>query len=172
MRLVLIAAAATAVLLAGCGKKEDKADEASTPATAGSGAFETRPAVTVNPADGPRVDAAEVAATVAKPGESLHAPEFAPLYAGGKLTSQVTGLSKGDTDSGTYVYTADATPEAVTAFYKAKAEAAGLKTSMDNDMGAARMFAATDEATDRGVQVIASTAQGKTNVQVMWAAPK
>ncbi len=172
MRLALIAAAATAVLLAGCGKTENKADEASTPATAASGAAGT-PAPSVAEAG---TDATAEAPKVVIPGKTgdatLKTPDFAPLYEGGKLTSSVSGLSKGDTNSGTYVYSVDATPEAVTAFYKEKGEAAGLKTSLDADMGQARMYAGTDEAANRGMQVIASTAQGKTTVQVMWAVPK
>lgn len=157
MRIVLVATAIAAVSLAACGKKED----------------EGKPTVQVT-GDGYKVTSADGSATVVtgKAAARAQMPDFAPVFPGAKADGAVAGLNNDKSDGGTLVYKAEATPEAVIDFYKREATAKGFKTEMDANMGAARMFAAGDEASGKGLQVIASAAEGGTSVQVIWTTTK
>jgi len=154
MRLVIVATAVAALSLAACGKH----DETPKPGVKVSG-----DRVTVTGKDG--------STTIITDKSAIQAgmPDFAPLYPGAKTENAIANLGNAKADGGTLVYKAEATPEAVVAFYKEKAAASGFKTEMDANMGAARMFAAGDEASGKALQVIASAADGGTSVQVIWA---
>jgi len=154
MRLVIVATAVAALSLAACGKH----DETPKPGVKVSG-----DRVTVTGQDGSTTIVGGKAAAEAK------MPDFAPLYPGSKIENAIANLGNDKADGGTLVYKAAATPEAVVAFYKEKAAASGFKTEMDANMGAARMFAASDETSGKALQVIASVADGGTSVQVIWA---
>ena len=68
-------------------------------------------------------------------------------------------------------FTTDADPEAVIAFYRQRAEAAGLKQINSMNRGDAQAYSAGDGATGRGqlLQVIATRVEGgPTDVQLDW----
>ena len=68
-------------------------------------------------------------------------------------------------------FTTDADPEAVIAFYRQRAEAAGLKQINSMNRGDAQAYSAGDGATGRGqlLQVIATPVEGgPTDVQLDW----
>lgn len=162
MRLMIIATAVAAVSLAGCGKKDD----------------DGKPKVAATPG-GYTVTTGDGAATVSTGAQAArHAasglPDFAPLFPGAQVENAVTSVSSDDgkTEGATVTYTVAAAPDKVIAFYKQKAEAAGFKSVMDANMGAALMFAASDEASNRALQVIASGKGASTSVVVTWARPK
>lgn len=162
MRLMIVAAAVAAVSLAGCGKKEDSGKPA---ITATQGGY------TVKSGDGTAtVSTSAQAAAAAVSG----LPDFAPLFPGASLENAIVSVpsENGDSQGSTVTYKVAATPDKVVAFYKEKAEAAGFKTVMNANMGAATMFAATDDATKRGLQVIASGKGDATSVVVTWTKPK
>lgn len=169
MRLVIIATAVAALSLAACGRKEEKAGVSVGPGgvviKGKDGAVVTTGkdgSVVIKGKDGSMVTAGGANTTVAM-------PAFAPLYPGARTENTVANISNAKSDGGTVVYKVAATPDAVVKFYKEKAAASGFKTEMDADMGAAKMFAASDEASGKGLQVIASAADGGTSVQVIWA---
>jgi hypothetical protein len=157
MRPILVATAFAALSLAACGQK----DEASKP-----GVKVSESGVTVTGKDGQAVVRVGDAAT------RTDMPDFAPLYPGAKVESSVADMHQGDADGGMIVFTVPGKADEVLAFYKARAAAAGFKTQLDGDMGQARMFAASNETTKQGVQVIATEANGQANIQVIWARPK
>ncbi len=140
MRFVLVAAAVAAVSLAGCGKKEAAPEK---PAAA--------------------ADAGKAAAAKAR------MPDFAPLYPDAKIETDVAEVGNDKADGGTLVYEVEASPAEVVAFYKEKSAAAGFKTEMDANMGPAHMFAASDKASGKALQVIASDAGAGASVQLIWA---
>ena len=162
MRLVIIATAVAAVSLAACGKKAED-DKPTVSATPGG--------YTLKSGDGTATVSTGVQAAAAA---ATSQPDFAPLFPGGKVESAVSSVSSqgGDAQGGTVTYTVDVAPAKVIAFYKDKAQAAGFKTQMDANMGAALMFVASDEATKRGLQVIASGKGESTSVVMTWAIPK
>lgn len=159
--------AATAVVgvmvLAGCSERPaedapaagDVATEASAPAA------ETVDAATVTPPAG------AAGALPAADG----APAFAVIYPGAELKGPAT-VAQGPAGPGGIVqFTTDADPETVIAFYRQRAEAAGLKQINSMNRGDAQAYSAGDGANGRGqlMQVIATRIEGgPTDVQLDW----
>lgn len=154
MRLVIAALAVAAVSLGACGKKPDN-DKPTVTATPGG--------YTVKSNDGTATVTTGVGAAAAA---SL--PAFAPVYPGAAIQSSAAGIGDDKTNGGMVVFTTPEAPDKVLAFYRDKAKANGLKTQLDADMGAAKQFAANDEATGRVIQVIVSGAAGVSQVQLIW----
>ena len=71
-------------------------------------------------------------ATVTVNSKDCTRASFVPLYADAKVTTCVA--SKDGDKRGTIIYTSAATPAAVLAWYKAEAEKAGLKVTLQTDM--------------------------------------
>lgn len=162
MRLVIAATAIAALALTACGKKPE-AD---------------KPSVTVN-ANGYTVKGNDGSATIttgsgAASAAAAKTPDFAPVYPGATVESTIAGVGSenGEGQGGSVVFNTRASPQQVIDFYKQKTGAAGLTPQMSADMGQALMFAASDDATKRGVQVIVSGKDGGSNVTVTWATPK
>lgn len=158
MRLVIAALAIAAVSLGACGKKPEN-DKPSMTASPGG--------YTIKSGDGKAVITSGAGAAAAT---SL--PTFAPVYPGGAIQSSAAGIGDADTDGGMVVFTTSDSPDRVLAFYRDKAKASGLTSQLDADMGAARQFAANDEATGRVLQVIVSGASGASQVQLIWGRKK
>jgi hypothetical protein len=170
LRFVIIATAVAAVTLAGCGKKE----EATTVTTTGEGyGVSTRDGRTVSiqaaapqpppPGDAPGAPPA--------PPVGARTPDFAPLYPGATLKATTTTTTNGH-QVGSVTYLTAAAPQAVIDFYKPKAAAAGFATSADANIGVGLMYAATDAANQRPMQVIATTEKAGTAVVLSWTSPK
>lgn len=154
MRLIIAALAVAAVSLGACGKKEES-DKPTVTATTGG--------YTVKSNDG---SATFTTGSGAAKGANL--PAFAAVYPGGQVQSSAAGIGDDKTNGGMVVFTTTDTPDKVLAFYRVQAQASGLKTQLDADMGAAKQFAANDEATGRVLQIIVSAASGASQVQLIW----
>lgn len=159
--LAVIALGCMAVLPAACGSDTETAADGPVPmersSTAASG-----------DAASPTPTAAEgTSGQPAAPG----APAFAVLYPGAALESPAVTASGAAGPGGLATYTTDADPDAVIAFHRSKAEAAGLTTSMAMNQGDARAYGATSAGGDANLQVVASaTEDGSTSVQISWSA--
>lgn len=158
MRLVIIATAVAAVSLAACGKKPES-DKPTVTTSAGG--------YTIKSGDGTAT--VTTGAGAAGAATASGQPDFAPTYPGGQVQSTASGIGNAQANGGMVVFTTAASPDQVLTFYRGKALASGLKTQLDANMGAARQFAASDEATGRGLQVIVSGQAGASQVQVIWA---
>lgn len=162
-RSLAATAVVAAMVLAGCSEREPAAvapaaDEAAAPAEAPAAGTET-----------PGLSAASGAAAAqpAAPG----APAFAVIYPGAELKGPATTAQGPAGPGGIVQFTTDATPEAVIAFYRQRAEAAGLKPINSMNRGDAQAYSAGDGADGRGqlMQVIATRVEGgPTDVQLDW----
>jgi len=154
----VVAAGMVALAMAGCSQApadEAPAVEAAAPADAAV------PAVTA---------AAQVAAVAvpAAPG----APAFAVVYPGGAVGGPATVARGPDGPGGMLSFTTEATPDAVIAFYRQRAEAAGLASVMAMNTGEARAYgAAAEDRSGKLLRVVATPVEdGPTNVQLDWTA--
>lgn len=116
-------------------------------------------------ADPAPVPAAE--ALPAAPG----APSYAALYPGAEPDAPaVVGTGEAG-DGGLVTFQTAASPDDVVAFYRQRAEDAGLRTMMGMNQGDARAYGAADE--DPGgpqLKVVAAPGEeGRTSVQLSWS---
>lgn len=157
------AAAAAVVLfcIAGCDRTAKPADAKQAPdAGAPAAVAETPTPDRVAPSDD-----APVAAAPAMDG----APAFAAIYPNSQIDGQPL-LAGGA--GGLVTFTTDASPDQVVAFYRERAEAAGLRSVTGMNQGEARAYgAAGDQANGPSLQVVAApTEAGETSVQLGWSA--
>lgn len=140
--------------------------EAAPSADAASAAAAAAPAPPAAPAPGP------AAAATPGPLAAEGAPAFAALYPGAELHEAPGVSATGPAGPGGLVtfVTADA-PDAVVAFYRQRAESAGLTSTMAMSQGEARAYGAAQGAEDgASVQVVASPdGEGRTSVQLAWS---
>lgn len=163
-RSLAAAAVAAAMVLAGCSEQEpaevaSPVEDAAAPAAV--------PAAVTDTARGPTAPAASAAARPAAP----DAPAFAVIYPGAELKGPATTAQGPAGPGGIVQFTTEATPQAVIAFYRQRAEAAGLKSINSMDRGDAQAYSAGDGADGRGqlMQVIATRVEdGPTDVQLDW----
>lgn len=164
-RSLAAAALLGAMALVGCGQGEPPVEE---PAAADAGIEPTAPAVVrsdIAPAGEPAGPAPVPAAA--------GAPAFAVIYPGGAPKGPATVAQGPDGPGGIMEFTTDASPEAVTAFYRERAEAAGLKSINTMKRGDSAGYSAGDGADGRGqlLRVIATRVEGEpTSVQLDWTA--
>ena len=158
------AAILSLVLLAACGKTDKPAEDrteaggksqAAAPST-------TPPSATIN--TGGAVVAIGPAAAGIKP------PDHAPLFPGAVVISSVVGES-GVGAGGTMTFKAKASPSQVIAFYESRARESGRPITMKAAMGGdVHMLTAGDSGEGKGaIQVIASPAEGGSEVQMTWS---
>lgn len=156
----LVAVVTLAAALTACGPKEPAKDA---PAVAVASASDGEN-VTVT-TQGGDVNVAE-GATVVAGGR----PAFAPDYPGGNVVTTITATET-DKVGGVYGFTTADSPEKVFAFYRSRADAAGLKAQTNVETAGARIYAAQGPAGD--VAITAAAQQpGQTYVQVTWSTPK
>lgn len=162
--------AATAIMgamaLAGCGERQP-ADAA---AEAGVAAVEAAaPAADARVAASPAPAAGSTSALPAAEG----APIFAVIYPGGEPGGPATVAQGPEGPGGIIEFTTDAPPADVVAFYRQRAEAAGLKPINTMNRGDSMGYAAGDGAGGRGqlLSVVATRVEGEpTSVQLTWTA--
>jgi len=160
MKRMFAAAALTATLAAaGCGQSPAKEAAAPDKAVAVD---------TVASASGAAAPAAATAAAPAAPG----APVFAVVYPGGAVSGPATVAQGPDGPGGILSFTTDATPETVIAFYRQRAEAAGLASVSAMNQGEARAYgAAAEDGSGKLLRVVATPVKdGPTSVQLDWTA--
>lgn len=160
-RSVAAVAVAFTVGLSGCDSRSQAAPEIEAPAA--------------TPETTPAVDAAPTAPSAPVAADALAidgAPAFAAVYPGAQIDSPAT-LASGPTGPGGLVtFTTEATPETVIAFYRQRAEAAGLSPVMAMNQGEARAYgAAARKENGATLQVVAAPGEGGlTSVQLTWSA--
>ena len=156
-RTLATAALMAAMAMAGC--SQAPADEAPAAAEAVAAADAAAPAAAA-PAESSAV------ATPAAPG----APAFAVVYPGGTAQGPVTVARGPDGPGGILSFTTEATPDAVVAFYRKRAEAAGLASVMAMNTGEARAYgAAAGDGSGKLLHVVATPVEdGPTSVQLDW----
>ena len=154
--LAAIALTCAAALPAACNPNAETPASAETPDHPTSAKAATEPAA-----------APAMAGEPAAPG----APAFAALYPGAVLDAPAVTASGAAGPGGLATYTTDADPDAVIAFHRAHAEAAGLSSANVMEQGEARAYGATSADGGRNLQVVASaTEDGPTSVQISWSA--
>lgn len=163
--MAALVVAAAAVLPAACDRASEGEATGATPETAAAATPD--PAETVEPAPA----APPPAAAPAGPAAAPDAPAFAVLYPGASVEGPAVTASGPAGPGGMVTYTTEADPDAVIAFHRAHAEAAGLATSMAMNQGEARAYGAAKPAIGAVLQVVASpTEAGDTSVQLSWSA--
>jgi len=97
-----------------------------------------------------------------------------PLTSGSsrEVNQPATTAAGPDGEGGLVTFTTAATPDEVVAFYRARAEEAGLISVMGMNQGDARAYgAAGGQAGATNLQVVAAPgAGGETSVQLSWSA--
>lgn len=166
------AAAALAAAMAMTGCSQAAADKAPS-ADAGADAAEAVDTSAVIAAPDARAASAATpvapAALPAAPG----APAFAVLYPGGSVDGPATMAQSPAGPGGILTFTTDASPDTVVAFYRQRAEAAGLTTIASMSQSGASAYSAGDGAAGQGklLSVVATPVDdGPTSVQLSWAA--
>ncbi|ANF55721.1 hypothetical protein DA69_13865 [Brevundimonas naejangsanensis] len=122
-------------------------------------------------------DAASAAASTggaspASAGAIRGAPAFAVVYPGAQADGAPIAANGPSGPGGLITFSTDADPEAVVAFYRQRAEQAGLASIMAMNQGEARAYGAAASG-DNGasLQVVASPGEdGLTSVQLSWSA--
>lgn len=162
-RSVAAVAVALTVGLIGCDERSEAAPEPSPPAADAPAA-----------AAAPLPEAAPSEAVLAPADAALidGAPAFAALYPGAQADGPATVATGPTGPGGLITFTTEAAPEAVVAFYRQRAEAAGLAPVMAMNQGEARAYgAAARKADGPTLQVVASPGEdGLTSVQLTWSA--
>ena len=166
-RSVAAVAVAFTVGLTGCDGRSEAAPETASPAAMPeSASVETAPLAAAPAA----AEATAPTGPVAAPTDG--APAFAALYPGAQVDAPATVASGPTGPGGLITFTTDALPEAVIAFYRQRAEAAGLAPVMAMNQGEARAYgAAARKADGATLQVVAAPGEGGlTSVQLTWSA--
>ncbi|MEQ7156495.1 hypothetical protein [Brevundimonas aurifodinae] len=160
-RFWAVAVCVTAIGGLGACKGADTPDQTPAPVTAETGAPASTDPVSAN---APQVSADPAALPIAE-----GAPSFAVLYPGGSVEGEPVIATGSAGPGGLVTYLTDAAPEAVIAFHRQKAEAAGLASVMAMNQGEARAYGAARDGDN--LQVVASpTPEGRTSVQLSWSA--
>lgn len=144
------------VAIAGCDRR---ADVSAADAHAEAPVAATQPAVpaaAVTTADAP-IPAAGV-------------PQYAAIYPNAEVEGDPLTAGGAAGPGGVVTFTTVAAPEDIIAFYRERAEAAGLATMMSLNQGEARAYGAQKQATGASVNVVASPSEDRTSVQLTWSA--
>lgn len=97
-------------------------------------------------------------------------PQFAEVYPDAEVEGEPLTAGGAAGPGGMVTFVTDAQPDAVIAFYRERAEAAGLATMMSLNQGAARAYGAQKQATGASVNVVAAPSEDRTSVQLTWSA--
>ncbi|MFC0634786.1 hypothetical protein [Brevundimonas balnearis] len=141
--------------LAACGPADPTSVEAAPDADAADIAEAAPP---------PHAEVAPVA--VAEPVDG--APAFVPTFPGAEVEQQAADATAAS-EGGMVVFTTDASPDEVVEFYKARAEAEGLASTMNMNHGDTRAYGATDAEGGETLSVVASPDGDQTSVQLTWS---
>ncbi|WP_312597201.1 hypothetical protein, partial [Brevundimonas sp.] len=148
--MLRLAAVCAVVLfgLAGC-------DRANAPAQPSAKAEAVAPSA---PAERKEAGSPAPLAAPAPAAESAPAtPAFAPLYPGARIDGAPLAADGAAGPGGLVTFTTDASPDEVVAFYRQRAEAAGLKSVTGMNQGEARAYGAAGDAADGpSLQVVAA----------------
>jgi len=148
--------------LSGCDRTVQPAEATPEPAT-----LDTPAEPEAAPAVPPAPPAEVVDAAPAAPG----APPFASLYPGATADAPAIVASGDAGEGGMVTFRTAASPDEVIAYYRDRADEAGLRPVMGMNQGDARAYGAADGAPDGAkLQVVAAPAEGgATSVQLSWS---
>ncbi|WEK57392.1 MAG: hypothetical protein P0Y52_12710 [Candidatus Brevundimonas phytovorans] len=163
-RSVAAVAVALTVGLIGCDERSEAAPEIASSAATPDAPPVAAPVAAASPAD--------ASATTVGAAPIVGAPAFAALYPGAQADGPATVAAGPTGPGGLITFTTDADPDAVVAFYRQRAEAAGLAPVMAMNQGEARAYgAAARKENGATLQVVASPGEGGlTSVQLTWSA--
>jgi hypothetical protein len=168
--MAALALSATALVAVSCERKAETKEEAAAAASAPGSVTIPAPERSTAAESGAVTEAPAAPATPAAPA-APGAPAFAVLYPGASLDEPAVTASGPAGPGGLVTYTTDADPDAVIAFYRARAEAAGLASVMAMNQGEARAYGAAGTDIGSNLQVVAApTETGETSVQLSWSA--
>lgn len=164
--MMLRLAAVSAVVLfslAGC-------DRAKAPPQPTAEAETAAPVAPAETAESPGAASGDMGAT--SPASAGTAPAFAALYPGARIDGAPLTADGAAGPGGLVNFTTEATPDQVVAFYRERAEAAGLKSVTGMNQGEARAYgAAGDNPDGPSLQVVAAPGpDGATSVHMNWSA--
>ena len=99
-------------------------------------------------------------------------PSFAVVYPGAQVDGQPLAAGGEAGPGGLVTFTTNASPDDVVAFYRERAEKAGLRSVAGMNQGETRAYgAAADAVNGASLQVVATpTETGETSVQLGWSA--
>lgn len=97
-------------------------------------------------------------------------PQFAAVYPNAEIEGDPLTAAGPAGPGGVVTFLTDAQPETVIAFYRERAEAAGLATMMSLNQGEARAYGAQKQATGASLNVVAAPSETRTSVQLTWSA--
>lgn len=167
MRGLGIGLAGAALLLAGCGDREQErvrvpTDEGmATVTTEGDSESGT---MTIEAPDGSRtVIGAGSAASAAA------APAFAQPYPGAQVEAAQIAERDGER-GGILSFTTDAHPDTVIDFYRQRADEAGLSAGASLRQGESRVYQAEAEGVGASLMVVVTPVDDRASVQVTWSA--
>ena len=99
------------------------------------------------------------------------APAFAVIYPGGVIDEDAAPAESETGPGGIVTYVTTASPDAVIAFHRTRAEAEGLASVMAMNQGDARAYGAHSTADGGNLSVFATPDEdGGTSVQLVWSA--
>jgi hypothetical protein len=98
------------------------------------------------------------------------APEFAAIYPNSEVEGEPLVAVSDQGPGGVVTFSTDAPPDTVIAFYRERAEAAGMAMVMTLNRGDARAYGALKQASGASLNVVASPIDNKTSVQLTWSA--
>lgn len=166
MALVCAAAGPTA-----CERRADKTVETATVAASDSDSRAAAPGTAAAPTPPTPPTPAPAADAMTGAPAAPGAPAFAVLYPAATLDGPAVVANGPAGPGGLANYSTDAAPEAVIAFHRAQAEAAGLTSTTEMNQGEARAYGATSRDGGKNLQVVASTLEdGATSVLLTWTA--
>ena len=144
--------------IAGCDRRSETPAPAEAPASAATSEAASTPApVPPTPVAEPATPA--VAA----------APAFAAVYPGAELDGPPLAATGPAGPGGVVTFTTDADPDAVIAFYRERAEGAGMAIISSMNQGEARAYGAQNQANGANINVVAAPSEGRTSVQLTWS---
>jgi hypothetical protein len=165
--MAALALSATAVVATSCERKTETKEEVAPAASAPGSVAVPAPEMSTAAIPGAVAGVAATPDAPAAPG----APAFAVLYPGASLDEPAVTASGPAGPGGLVTYSTDADPDAVIAFYRGRAEAAGLASVMAMNQGEARAYGAAGTDIGSNLQVVAApTETGETSVQLSWSA--
>ena len=167
MKLIVLTASALAVVsLAACGDRDGAAapdettvyrSEEGSVTTSGEGEDQT---MVIEAADG------SGAVVGSGAGATVTGPDYARPYPGSRIVSTVdAGADRG----GMTVFESDANPDTIIAYYRERAEEAGLSSGANMTMGEMRQYAAESDS-GQSLTVVVTPQDGRATVNVAWEA--
>ncbi len=100
-------------------------------------------------------------------GASAKMPDYAPLYPGAEVQTSVN--ASGSSAGGMVMFKSKDSSDAVIAFYRKSAAAAGMANVVDTASGDTKAFTASSDTTHHSLSVVSNKSDDGVTVQVTWS---